>query len=675
MRKILILAAAVFAFCGCNDKEENQPFAGIDNHITSFALTAKDGTVYRAALVGDEIVVSIPRNVSLEGATADYELCEQAILYPDPARITDWDNEHRFRVMAYNQTLRDYAYSVKRNDVTAGSVALPTQADVEAFAATGATVIEGNLTIGDFSACDDPVTDLAPLAGLTDVRYNIVVGNSFAGEKLSGLENLRSAGGLVLGTATTPLTTAQDFDVVLPALESLGQLSVNGNTVAKLDLPKLVSTGTVYINAAKLSVFNVPALKECTGDLTILSGTNASTGNKALAALGLSSLEKVTGSLSLQYLSELQLLELPKIASIGGNCTLTYLTQLKVLNMPELVHLGGAFTWNYLTAATTFAMPKVPSLASFSLSDSSSAAMLSSIDLSSLEKVRADFKIDTKFSSDRLELPALETIGGQFCLRYLSLIETLSIPRLTACENIYFYQLNLLPSLDLSGVESLPKAELIACYKLAKVRVRKNALGDLSLNGGSRACDFTALEGAETISGKLSVSNYTQNDLITFPGIKSIGTYSQSGGKANGQTTVSFPDLEQVGTFQMSSCSYLKKLSAPKLTEVTDKWDTSYMQYVDEGDLELPLLRKIGVFKFWGGTYSGAASQMKLTGMADFAGVTEIGSVDIKYWGKMTDFSGLKNALPSLSADKWNVSGNGYNPTWEQITAGEYVKP
>ncbi|WP_277088425.1 hypothetical protein [Alistipes sp.] len=579
MRKILILAAAVFAFCGCNDKEENQPFAGIDNHITSFALTAKDGTVYRAALVGDEIVVSIPRNVSLEGATADYELCEQAILYPDPARITDWDNEHRFRVMAYNQTLRDYAYSVKRNDVTAGSVALPTQADVEAFAATGATVIEGNLTIGDFSACDDPVTDLAPLAGLTDVRYNIVVGNSFAGEKLSGLENLRSAGGLVLGTATTPLTTAQDFDVVLPALESLGQLSVNGNTVAKLDLPKLVSTGTVYINAAKLSVFNVPALKECTGDLTILSGTNASTGNKALAALGLSSLEKVTGSLSLQYLSELQLLELPKIASIGGNCTLTYLTQLKVLNMPELVHLGGAFTWNYLTAATTFAMPKVPSLASFSLSDSSSAAMLSSIDLSSLEKVRADFKIDTKFSSDRLELPALETIGGQFCLRYLSLIETLSIPRLTACENIYFYQLNLLPSLDLSGVESLP------------------------------------------------------------------------------------------------SCSYLKKLSAPKLTEVTDKWDTSYMQYVDEGDLELPLLRKIGVFKFWGGTYSGAASQMKLTGMADFAGVTEIGSVDIKYWGKMTDFSGLKNALPSLSADKWNVSGNGYNPTWEQITAGEYVKP
>ena len=330
MKKILILAAAVFALCGCNDKEDELVFTGIDNHITSFTLTAKDGTVYRAALVGDEIVVSVPRNVSLEGATADYELCEQAILYPDPLKITDWDNEHRFRVMAYNQTLRDYTYSVERNDVTTGSVTLLTQADVEAFATTGATVIEGNLTIGDFSDNDDPVTDLTPLAGLTDVRYNIVVGNSFAGEKLSGLENLRSAGGLVLGTTTTPLATGQDFDVELPALESLGQLSVNGNTVAKLDLPKLVSTGTVYINAAKLSVFNVPALKECTGDLMIASGTSASTGNKALTVLGFSSLEKVTGSLSLQYLGELQLLELPKIASIGGNCTLAYLTQLKV---------------------------------------------------------------------------------------------------------------------------------------------------------------------------------------------------------------------------------------------------------------------------------------------------------------------------------------------------------
>ena len=354
MRKILILAAAVFAFCGCNDKEENQPFAGIDNHITSFALTAKDGTVYRAALVGDEIVVSIPRNVSLEGATADYELCEQAILYPDPARITDWDNEHRFRVMAYNQTLRDYAYSVKRNDVTAGSVALPTQADVEAFAATGATVIEGNLTIGDFSACDDPVTDLAPLAGLTDVRYNIVVGNSFAGEKLSGLENLRSAGGLVLGTATTPLTTAQDFDVVLPAPR------IARTALGKRQYGRQARPAETRIDGDGLYQCSQTLRFQCSGAEGVYGRSDDPLRHKCLdrqqgpGRTRTLVARKVTGSLSLQYLSELQLLELPKIASIGGNCTLTYLTQLKVLNMPELVHLGGAFTWNYLTAATTF---------------------------------------------------------------------------------------------------------------------------------------------------------------------------------------------------------------------------------------------------------------------------------------------------------------------------------
>lgn len=98
MRKILILAAAVFAFCGCNDKEENQPFAGIDNHITSFALTAKDGTVYRAALVGDgNSWFPFPAMCRSKVLLLTTNFASRRSCIPDPARITDWDNEHRFR--------------------------------------------------------------------------------------------------------------------------------------------------------------------------------------------------------------------------------------------------------------------------------------------------------------------------------------------------------------------------------------------------------------------------------------------------------------------------------------------------------------------------------------------------------------------------------------------------
>lgn len=672
--KTAIAALLALGVCACNDDDkQEQPFAGIDNHITSFTLTARDGAVYRAAIVEDEIVVSAPQNVSLDGATADYAICEQAVLYPDPAKITDWDNEHRFRVMAYNQTLRDYAYSVARTEVSSGSVTLLTQSDVAAFAATGATVIEGNLTIGGFAvAGDDPVTDLSALASVTDVRYNIVVNNSFAGERLE-LAGLRAAGGLLLGTTSTTLATAAEFGVELPALETLGQLSVNSATVSEIGLPKLTVAGNIHINSSGLAALDLTALRECAGDLTILSGTSSSTGNKALTALSLPALEEVAGSLTLQYLTAVETLELPQIASIGGNCTLTYLTAANTLLLPELAHLGGAFAWNYLTKVTTFSAPKLPSAASFSLTDNTSSAMLAGIDLSALESVRGNFLIQTKFSGERFLFPALKSVEGQFKLQNLANLTMLDLPQLTACGSIYLSSLSLLTALDLSKIETLSKIELVACYELATVKVRSDALNDVALNGGSKRCDFTRFEGAQSIAGTLSVSNYTQNEELSFPGIRTIGTYTQSGGKSGGVVTLSFPDLETIGSLKLSSCTWLKTLDAPKLAEVTTLWDTSFMQYVTAGDLKIPSLRRIGEFKFTGGTYSSAYNNMQLTSMDDFAGVTQIGKVSVNGWGKLADFTGLKNAVPSLADGNWSVLNCAYNPTWQDMLDGKYT--
>lgn len=672
--KITFTTLLVLLLGACDDDRQEQLFEGIDNHITAFSLTARDGAVYRAAIVGDEIIVTVPENVSLDGAAAAYGICEQAVLYPDPAKITDWDSEHRFRVMAYNETLRDYVYSVERTAVSSPSVTLLTQADVAAFAATGATVIGGNLTIGGFSAAgDDPVTDLSPLAAVTDVRYNIVVNNSFAGDRVE-LPGLRSAGGLILGTATTALATDHPFGVGLPALETLGQLTLNSAAVSDVSLPKVTAAGNVYINSPSLGSLDLTALRECAGDLTVISGTSTSTANKTLAALSLPALAKIAGSLTLQYLTAVETLELPQVESVGGNCTLSYLTSLKMLHLPQLSHLGGAFVWNYLTQVATFQAPGLPSVASFSLTDNTSNAMLAAIDLAALETVGGAFSIQTKFSGEALEFPALKTVGGQFKLANLSNLSMLGLPQLAQCGSIYLSSLPLLPSLDLSGVGSLAAIELVACYELAAVKVQAGTLNDVKLNGGSKPCDFTRFDGAERIAGTVTVTNYTQNDYLSFPGIKSIGTYSQTNGKTGGAVSLSFPDLETIGTLKLSSCTWLKELDAPKLAGVTTLWDTSSMQYIREGGLKIPSLRKIGEFRFVGGTYSSAYNNMPLTSMADFSGVTEIGSLNISGWGKLTDFTGLKNALPSLSADRWSVLNCGYNPTFEDMQQGKYTR-
>lgn len=678
MKRLLKTSAAVLlaAFCcGCGEDDDRQLFEGSDNRILSFTLTSRDGALYRGAITGERIVVTAPENVSLEGASASCEVCECAVLYPDPASLSDWDNEHLFRVVAHNGAVRDYAYSVERTAVGSASVTLLTQADVAAFAATGATVIEGSLTIGGRTTqTEDPVTDLSPLAALTDVRYNIVVNDSFAGERIS-LPGLRTVGSLQLGSVTTELAAQSVFDVSLPALETLGSLTLCSASVGSLSLPALTSVGSLYVDSPSLAYADLSSLAECTGDLSLFSGTSAATGNKALTALSLPSLERVSGSLSMQYLTAVAMLDLPHLVSVGGSCTFSNLTSLKALSLPVLSELGGSFTWSYLTAVTTFSLPKLTGAETFSLTDNTSSAMLASVDLPLLASVRGNLTVQTRFSGEELSLPALRSVGGQLKLANLAALLRLDLPSLTACGSIYLTGLSQLGELDLAQVGCPFDATFISCYALATVKVQPETLNNVTLNGGSHACDFTRLEGARRIAGTLTVSNYTQNDELAFPGLHEIGTYTQSNGKSGGAMRLSFPDLERVGTMKLTSCTWLGSLSAPCLEEVTELWETKYMQYVEAGDLQLPALRRIGTFSFEGGSYASAYNNMLLTSLDDFAAVTQISSVKINGWGRLTDFSGLRNALPSLSAGAWAVTNCSYNPTWQQMLDGQYVKP
>ena len=66
---------------------------------------------------------------------------------------------------------------------------------------------------------------------------------------------------------------------------------------------------------------------------------------------------------------------------------------------------------------------------------------------------------------------------------------------------------------------------------------------------------------------------------------------------------------------------------------------------------------------------------MKLTDLNDFASLKEVDAVEIKWWGKMTDFSGLKNIFPKIVEAKWLVDGCDFNPTYKQMTDGQWVKP
>ena len=97
---LLLLLGITFTSCDKDDEIVN-PFIGTDNYITSFTLT-KGEAQYNGYISDNQIIVYAPLSQSLEGAVATVKVCEQATVFPDPAGISDWDNERQFKVTAYN---------------------------------------------------------------------------------------------------------------------------------------------------------------------------------------------------------------------------------------------------------------------------------------------------------------------------------------------------------------------------------------------------------------------------------------------------------------------------------------------------------------------------------------------------------------------------------------------
>ena len=119
LKKIMLLfAAGSLVLAGCSDDNPTDPIPedADDNFITSVVLTVGDNS-YAAEIAGNDITVTVPYNVSLDGATAEFEYTPSATIMPDPSTITAWDTERQFRVTSYNGETNDYKYLDVKDDI------------------------------------------------------------------------------------------------------------------------------------------------------------------------------------------------------------------------------------------------------------------------------------------------------------------------------------------------------------------------------------------------------------------------------------------------------------------------------------------------------------------------------------------------------------------------------
>jgi hypothetical protein len=665
----LLLILGLMVVSACSDDEEGTPFAGTDNSIISFNLTAANGTRYAGVITDDRVVVTVPDNVSLEGSSVDYSLCELATISPDPRSVTDWESSQTFVVKSYNNTQKTYYYELNRSQVaSADNVILTTQADVDALAQSGVSIINGDLVIGDnLSATDDPVTDLSSLTALTTVKQNIFVYSSFAGTSLKGLENISSAAGLFIGSSTSAVSTVEQIDVDLTALKSLGSLVVNSNTVKSLRLPAVNDIGYFYILSTSLEEVNFDSFTTCHTDLIMRQG-NTNTYNTTLAEVDFPSLESVGGLLTLNnYAAET--ITFPKLQSVGSAINLRYMKSWKEISFPELKQVNGELLLQYMAAVETLNMPKLEVVnGRFYVDMTYLNPVTKSFSFDALRLVNGAFAmyISPSNEADAVAFPALENASGmtfQSTNMTNMSIKTLSLPKLTQSGSVTVYGFVGVESLDFSGCTNMTKLTLITPSSLTELKT-PTVLPGFELNAGSKALQEINIVGLEEVTNTFALSNLSGNVSASIGSIKKIGTFRFTDTNLK---SLSMPDLEEINSLTVQSYS-LTALKMDKLEKITSDCSFTYVRDMTDDGLSFASLKSIA-----GKLTISGYSTPALTTLKGFASLESVGSIAVTNMKNLVDFSALKTVAENLSSG-WTTSGNGYNPTLSDMKNGNYVK-
>ncbi len=518
----MFLCAVVSLFAGC-DKEES-PFEGSDAHILSFSLTTTDGVKYSASIDAGNILVTVPSGTSLSGASVEYDLCENASINPDPASISDWGNDHLFRVEAYDGSYESYRYSVEYTEnIESGTLLFTTQEEVDAFASSGTTTVSGSVIIGaekEPSSQYDTIKNVDGLASLKEIGVNLVIRDTYKGSNIDGLANLEKAGGIYAGREDEKCALEGGFSLSLPKLASATDIIIVSDSIARISFPSLATVNNkFYVNSKSVEEIEAGALQECLGDVTIegkSQGSSSNSGtsvNQKLTELSFPALKTVYGNLSVNNIWSLSNADFPLLSEVKGSLSLTYLYGLKELELPSLQMTGGDMKITSNDAMTLFSAPSLERAESVSLASSGSTSInLANIALGSLEEVNGNFSI--KYGSmENLSFPKLRKIAGKLELSTFYFLETLSFGSLEECGELSITSIANVRELDFSKV----------------VQTGAIALSNLTA--------LTTFEAPVLrCTGSFSMSNLQKIENINVPFFESAGTLFKFYGGSSSST-------------------------------------------------------------------------------------------------------------------------------------------
>ena len=509
----IVLLGIIVSLTSCED--DDSLFSGNENYITSFRLV-QQGDSYAGIIKGDSLILSIPENLSLEGAIMEILCSENARISPDPGEVEDWGKLQNFTVTAYNNTQRVYKYIVRRTLTgSEGDVRLTSVEDLEAFAAQGINKVNGNLVIGkeEGTVKEDSLTSLAALASLKEVVGTVTINPTYAGTSFAGLENLEQVGGLVMGRVIQNATIGLRWirEIELPNLKKVAsELTFRADTVETLSLPALEKVGrnlSIQIKDVKDIDFS------------------------ALSVIGENLSMKVNGVLNAP-----EKLSFPKLSLIGNQLALSNVYRVKELAFPEL------------KSATAIKLEQMNAV--------------ETLDFTQLEQVADYFELWWTHQVKEMNFPSVKSLGG-FKIYYIQNLEKVSLESLTevglrgfcidASDKIQ--ELNLPALTRVKGDFVLTR---MAITEVSSLRALKEVDRKFDFSSMSALTVFDGFPNLTTVGGNFTLSGLAVSELKGFDALTSIGG-SMSLSNLNEVTSIdAFPVLKSIG----SQCSLigLKKL-------------------------------------------------------------------------------------------------------------------
>jgi len=702
---LLSLLATVF-ICSC-DKDDS-PFSGSDNYISSFSLT-QGGVTFNAEISLNSITISAPENLSLTGATANVVLSENAGISPNPATITDWDKEQTFVVTAFNGTQNIYQYKVDRHAISKdGDIVLLNQADVEALAALQLTQINGSLTIGAAAGADS-VYSLAPLAGLKTIKYGLIINATYAGESLAGLENLVKVGAFQIAQNKKLKTVS-----LLKLKAVMSDLIVSQSLVRTLEFHELtnIDKGLQIITLDSLVQMNFPKLKNIVENLTLQGSWSV---NK-LQFIDFPALEKIGGNINISNWKEVTKVNLPLLGSTTA-ISVTSRPSLEKLSAPKLKTILGSTNISSNKLLTDLDLSTLQNIGGdFRLENCNELKDLNG--LKALVNVGGEMFINSLSELKNIQgLKALKSVGKRCYLSNWPLLEDETLSGLANLNNVggeltisqipfkkfSGFALNKVTSLGIygNGISSIEEIDVrnieientLTIQNITTNYVLKGAVicnyslnisaSNLNMEGFKEVKNFTynmsvkqldhQSAGIKKVTGDLSFNGYGF-DKFSMPALEEVsGKFNLTA--SNGMQSVELPLLKKTGIATLDVAA-LPSFSLPALQLVDGNCSITTGRYQSDNlsNLQMPVLTTVnGTLSLSG--YSSYYFNSKLTNLNGLAALKNVKGIALSWNTGLVDLTGLKNALSSFSASNWKVSDNGYNPTYQDMLEGKYVKP